>query len=904
MTAIDANRLPDPTHINPGNVPPSDLDAEGAILAWVILEPGDYDRCVAIGLEASHFYAAPNRQIWEAICNLSESKQYIDLVEVAGDLRLRGLLEQVGSSYLARLTDLGPVEGKPGLLEQYCRTVIQHWRARQVIALSQTTIAALYHPKGVPSRDVIEEHETRVWEVAHDEREATYELAGAIGGRGLAELAHAFRTGQTIGATTGYADLDKMTGGYQPGHLVTLAARTGQGKTALAGSSLLRTTKPPADGSLPDAVYFHSLEMPKEEISLRLVCVQASIEYARLRQNQLTEMQWRELFRAADELLKHPILIGDKAALTVTELRSIIRKIKRDITRGTIKAKKLVLAAVDYMQLMTGEQGGGRELEISSITRGLKQLAKSEGLCILGLSQVNREKEKGSSSATDRRPSLANLRECLAGDQWVYDARTGARVQIRDLKEGTIVSALGDDWKLHPAVSASAWSTGKKKIFKLTTGTGRTLRAAGEHRVRVLEGWKTLADLEPHERIAVPRVVPEPTEPSRRFTPDELALLGYLISDGTYTRYRSVGYVKADPALVNNVRRIALSRFGITAKDHKCQGDSEQIELTVTRGRGRRGQNPVILWLKELGIHDQNGPEKTIPEEVLRMDNNALGHFLGALWAGDGSVVKRKRSGWALKFTSTSFQLLDQVMWILTRLGIVAGHGPAEFNTKSKVPIATITIHDQLMIRRFAERVPMLGIKGEKLRRAAIEPMVREKPGFDRLPLAVNELIRAEKTRQGHTYRSLGWVHQGKHISRPNLAKVAATLGSTSLRELAESDVLWDQVESVVPDGEEETFDLSVPGAENFVAQNMCLHNSGAIENDSDAVWFIYREKYYNKDADDQAEIIVAKQRGGATGTVKLIFDGPTISFRPIARGYEEFDDVADNVPEDSYWDR
>lgn len=899
----DPNRLPDPTRIIPGNVPPSELDAEGYVLSWAVMMEGNIDRVVATGLREEHFYADANRRIWSSMVRLSvESGRHVDIVSLAADLRSLGRLDQIGGTpYLAQLIDSTPIEAKDGVLEQHCRSIIAAWTARAVIAVCQTTGARLYHPQGATHASLIAEHEAQIWELAHQDRETVYELAGAIAASALSELVEALRNGGQIGVTTGFEDLDKKSGGYQKGHFGVVAGRAGMGKSSMLTSSLIRSTRLPQDGSLPFAAYLHSLEMPKEEVALRLVCIEAVVEYQKMRMNLLTNRDWEKLFHAASTLAKQPLLIGDKPGLTVQEFRSGIRKVKREIEQGRIRAKGIGIAAVDYLQLMSGDKSQSRELEVSSVTRNLKSLAKSEELCVLALSQVNRAPEK---KAGDKRPTLADLRECLAGDQWVYDAQTGRRVMIRDLAAGATVASLDADWKIRPATVAAAWSTGEKQIFKLTTGTGRAIRATGTHPMRTLHGWKALSELAVGEKIAVPRRVPEPINPGQRFTDDELSFLGYMISDGTYIRNRSVGYVKGDPAPVDEVRRIAFERFGVIAKNHRCQGPSQQIELTESReGHMGPGKNPVINWFRELGIHDQLGPKKVIPTGVLEMDNRSLAIFLAALWVGDGSVVKKKKSGWVLKFTSTSFALLDQVMWILTRLGIVATHGPAEWNSKSKVPIATIAIHDQLMIRRFAQLAPMIGVKGKKLTRAATEPMTRERPGLDRLPLDVNEMIRADKIRQGHTYKSLGWVLQGKHISRPHLSRVAATLGNQELLNLATSDVLWDLVDSVEPDGIEEAFDVSVPGPGNFVAQNMCVHNSGAIENDADFVWFVYRDKYYNKESNDDAEIIIAKQRGGATGTVMLGFDGPTISFRPLPHAYEEYNPASSGMPGEDYWD-
>lgn len=413
----DPNRLPDPTRIALGRVPPSDLEAETAVLSTVLTEPGDLDRCIATGLTDAHFSVDANRRIWESITRLNECHEPIDIVGIVGDLRMRGRLDQVGGTpYLVQFADY-PVVGS--LLEKHCRTVIAAWRARQAIAFAQTTLARLYVPQGVPYQELIEEHEQQIWELAHEHRESTYDGAGIIAYRALSMLAEALRDGKTLlGTSTGFTDLDKQTTGFHAGELTILAARPGVGKTACACSMILLMTTPPhrETGELPDAVYFHSCEMPREDIALRLVCSLAGVEFKKLRLNQLTRGDWEKLFGAAADLSKRVIFIDDRPAVSVSEFRSNIRKIQREIELGRVKARALVMASVDYLQLMKGEQGQGREREISSISQGLKNTAKTEKVAILALAQLNRALENRAQSK-DKRPRLADLRESGAIEQ-------------------------------------------------------------------------------------------------------------------------------------------------------------------------------------------------------------------------------------------------------------------------------------------------------------------------------------------------------------------------------------------------------------------------------------------------------------------------------------------------------
>jgi replicative DNA helicase len=189
--------------------------------------------------------------------------------------------------------------------------------------------------------------------------------------------------------------------------------------TAALCSSLLRATRPPTDGSPPPAAYLHSLEMPKEQIALRLVCSYASVEFQKIRLNKLQQHEWNKLFDACKALMAHPILIDDKPAITVAEIRSNVRKIKREIELKRIIASGLVLVAIDYLQLMRGEQGQGREREVASLTAGLKNTAKTEKVCMLTLAQLNRGVENRGGKGTDKqkRPQLQDLRESGAIEQ-------------------------------------------------------------------------------------------------------------------------------------------------------------------------------------------------------------------------------------------------------------------------------------------------------------------------------------------------------------------------------------------------------------------------------------------------------------------------------------------------------
>ena len=649
------------------------------------------------------------------------------------------------------------------------------------------------------------------------------------------------------------------------------------------------------DSCFRHGVAVFSLEMPREQLATRMVCAEGRVDLGKMRQGFLQKEDWERLTAAGDYLARLPIWIDDSPGLTVLDLRGKLRRLQNEWNRVATEIepeRRVGLVVIDYLQLMKGREGvASREQEISEISRELKHIAKEFRVPVIALSQLNRSVE--TRTTKDKRPQLSDLRECLTGDQVVPDARTGELVTIRDIAAGrrTVVYGLQEtDLRTGSAPVTMAWSTGVKPVFRVRTASGRTIRATANHPFRTIDGWVRLDSISPGDRVAVPRQVPQHTSVINTHSADELRLLGYLISDGHYGKNRSVGYVKADPVLVQDVRRIAYERFGILAKDHKCKGEAEQVELTTEQGGP--GCNPVIEWLKLLEIHGQLGPQKHIPTSVFRCSNDLLGIFLGALWAGDGSVVPKKEGGWILKFSSTSMRLLEETQWILTRLGIVFSRGKCERNSKSTMDISTISIGESDAILRFAEVVEMKGIKGEKL---AIAAAYAEASGrnarLDRLPLAVTERVFVAKSAAGMSWADLGYRCQGKEMCRSDLARVATKLGRDDLAALAVSDVLWDTVEEILPDGEEETFDLRVPGLNNFVVGNFFAHNSGAIEQDADTIIFLFRPDYYdpNTDLKGICELIIAKQRNGPTGKVLTRF----------AASYTRFDNlVANDYPE------
>lgn len=678
---------------------------------------------------------------------------------------------------------------------------------------------------------------------------------------------------------TGLADLDGILGGMKLRKMSIWAGRPSMGKSALAlniainaarqgcGVAYMSIEDDEVQWSVRALASISGVPMPTVQISKRRH--HPDEQDMDKRYHMPSEQDFSEIYRAADELAGLPIYIDTTSAPTPEFIRARIRVLKR---RADIK-----LVVVDYLQLMRPPQGkryGSREQEVASMSSALVAIAKDTDTHVMLVSQLNRK----SVERADKRPTMQDLRECIAGDELVYDAATGRNVPAREIAGGLTVASLTPALLVGYSPDAVAWSTGVKPVFRMRTKTGRTIRCTAGHRFLVFGGWRELGDLVVGQRIAVPRVLPPPLNVANEVSADEARLLGYLISDGTYIKHRSVGYVKADPVCVADVRRIALERFGIVAKSHRCQPPAEQIELT---GAGGPGSNPIIVWLTSLGIYDQRGHQKRAPAALFRCGNETIATFVGALWAGDGAVVKR-RSGWVLKFTSTSMGLLRDLQHLLTRLGVISAISKPGRNTKSTMDIATLMIGEAEAILMFASAVAIPGIKGKRLDACVAECRTSGRNArIDRLPLEATEAVRLAKETAGVSWSELGYRCQGKEIGRYDMARVAETLDNDWFRHLGRSDVLWDEIDSIEPDGEEETFDLSVPDRHNFVVSGFLTHNSGSLEQDAYSVTLVHRPGFYDEKGDQTAaELIVDKNKDGTRGVANVLFHGEIMRFR------------------------
>ncbi|MES1176071.1 MAG: replicative DNA helicase [Myxococcales bacterium] len=414
----------------PGRVPPSDLDAEAAVLSATLLDSDAFDAVQEI-LQPLHFYADANRRIFEAILDLQSQSRPVDIVSVAGYLRDKGRLDQIGGTpYLAQLADATPAVAH---VAAHAQVIREKWRLRQLISTCQKFAAEGYGDCG-EVQGFIDSAEQSVFDIARipqtsnvvsvrDAIKGAFEILGEAARRG----------GGITGIETGYTELDKQTAGLHPGDLLIVAARPGMGKTSFVLNLATNVARPKRvevnaeneayfDAAVEEPGYgclFCSLEMPREQLASRMLASEARVDMSRIRSGKLQRDDWNKLTESASRLGRLPLWLDDTPALTLLDLRAKIRRLQAELKRGegsTNGTKGLGLVCIDYLQLMQGRKdAGSREQEISELSRGLKQLAKEMKIAVIALSQLNRGVETRTSK--DKRPQLSDLRESGAIEQ-------------------------------------------------------------------------------------------------------------------------------------------------------------------------------------------------------------------------------------------------------------------------------------------------------------------------------------------------------------------------------------------------------------------------------------------------------------------------------------------------------
>jgi replicative DNA helicase len=382
----------------PYGLPPQNIEAEESIISAILID-NDALLDVIESLGPEDFYRTAHQKIYTAITDLFDKAEPVDLVTLANRLKENGQLEEIGgASYLARLVDTVPLAVNA---RHYAKIIHDKASLRRMIEKANAIIKRCFEERG-EAEDVIDFAESAIFEISEQKaRQSFFPLSKIILGNIETLEEKQGNRSLVTGVPTGFSQLDNLTSGLQNSDLIILAARPSMGKTALA-LNIARNAA--VDANIPVAVF--SLEMSKEQLSLRMLCSEARIDSSRLRGGFFSMEDWHRLTDAAGVLSEAPIYIDDSPSLSAMEIRAKARRLKMD--------KNIGLVIIDYLQLMQGRSSAERrDLEISEISRALKALAKELELPVMALSQLNRMLEQ----RTDKRPRLSDLRESGALEQ-------------------------------------------------------------------------------------------------------------------------------------------------------------------------------------------------------------------------------------------------------------------------------------------------------------------------------------------------------------------------------------------------------------------------------------------------------------------------------------------------------
>ena len=416
------------------------------------------------------------------------------------------------------------------------------------------------------------------------------------------------------------------------------------------------------------------------------------------------------------------------------------------------------------------------------------------------------------------------LGKCVTGDTRVVDAQTGAYLPIAEAV-GMAKTVGMEGWQLGAVPVSDFIPNGKKPVYELTTRMGLKIRATANHAFRQLAGWTPLAELHPGDRIAVAREMPVF---GKTPLPDwEAILLGLMIAEGQCrTPGHSPVFTTNDPVLANLLRESVE-----TGLDGQISYNGHMGYRLVNRiGRGGiMTTNRAHTWLEGHGL-TVGSAQKFVPQAIFTGPEPAVALFLRALFSGDGSIYA-SNAGIFLEYYSSSRRLIEDIHHLLLRFGIVSLI--REKQTQIGTTAYRIQITDREQIGRFAETIGFWPGSEKQIRlEEQVIPLLRERStrqrsNFDTLPSLAWPLLHQAVEHAGKSLHSIGIKHTQPSQSLPYVLaeQVAIESDDLSLSELVTGPV-WDVVKSIQYIGDEEVYDLTVPGVHNFVANDFIVHNS------------------------------------------------------------------------------
>jgi replicative DNA helicase len=566
----------------------------------------------------------------------------------------------------------------------------------------------------------------------------------------------------------------------------------------------------------------------------------------------------RNLIRAGSSITDLAFRLDDQIVEVLDRAEQTVLGVAGRKSEGIQPIGPLFFSTLEELEALEA-----RGSEVTGLTTGFRDLDRK----LTGLHPANL-------MIVAARPAMG---KCLLGSTRVLDSKTGALVPIRELVEDPDRRALAHvtaydtaSGRFETVAPTDGFDNGVRPVFRLRTRLGRELTATANHPLLTVDGWRRLDELAPGDEVAVPgRLDVFGVD----CLPDaEVALLGLLIGDGTLTG-TTPRITLADPVLVDDARRWAAAlgadlrrsedsityRFVTRHVPQRVVADaggvsSATVSLALagdpritddTRERVRaaaelvghhpRAGNPIATLLERHGIAGCTAHDKRVPGAVFRLPKEQIALFLSRLFATDGSAWV-SGSIYRIEYSTVSEQLARDVQHLLLRFGVVAklrrrmvsydGGRRQAWDVSFQDPASVLAFCSEIGIASKEEAVERV--------RALAEARVGATAAWELLPMRVWDLVLAEKgarswadvSEAAGRPRNHNWHVHRRRPSRRVLGEIARALGSASLEALASGDVVWDPVVAIEPAGRERTYDITVPGYQDFVADDVVVHNS------------------------------------------------------------------------------
>jgi replicative DNA helicase len=568
-------------------IPPQNLEAEESVLGAMMVSEGAIAPVILdVRLGDDDFYRDRHRTVYRAIKRLYEQGQPVDAISVTELLTQHGELADAGGKELVQ--QLPNAVPAPGNARHYAQIVKQNALLRRLLAASHTIQKSVHEREGEPT-ELVERAESLLFKVAHEERASDFRRVAEVLAEEIDRLeALAKGDREVTGTPSGFRDLDGVLGGFQPGNLIVIAARPALGKSALVCNIAENVA---SKHGTP--VAFFSLEMSEAELAHRFIACRSRIPNDRLRKGKVASRDWPRVVRACNELESAPLWLDDSSDLSLLELRAKARRL-------AASEGGLGLVIVDYMQLMRPEDARVNRVEqVGQISRGLKILARELDVPVIGISQLSRAPEQRTGREKGR-PLLSDLREsgCLTGESRVPLADGEHSVPIGQLAGQAGFHVLAVDaatGNLAPRPVINSFCTGRKPILSLRLGSGRRIRATGNHRFLSPEGWRRLDTLAEGERLATPgpggRAGWDPIE---SIEPDGVEDVYDLTVEGLHN------FVAEDIIVHNSIEQDSdVVVFIYRESKYNDEADPSEADLIVAKHRNGPTADVPVVFLEQ-----------------------------------------------------------------------------------------------------------------------------------------------------------------------------------------------------------------------------------------------------------------------------------------------------------------